>query len=148
MVAKMNVEFRGRAQFKTIECPQRRCDLAPKMLFFKTKSKVFFGFHILPGMTELHRGFDLRLGLGSPLHTYTATHKEWTLPNGGGVWHITPCLVKIWPMPKHPWPIPGLIFISYQAEQPPVFKQNIWWGVSRKTPHQMFCLNTGGCSAW
>ena len=74
MVSEKNAEFRGRAQFITIECPQRRCDLAPKTLIFKTKSKVFFGFHILPGMTELHRGFDLRLSLGGLLHTYTATH--------------------------------------------------------------------------
>ena len=50
----------------------------------KRNTKSFFGFHILPWMTELRRGFDLRLGLGSPLHSYTATHKEWTLPNGGG----------------------------------------------------------------
>ena len=42
MVSKKNAEFRGRAQFITIECPQRRCDLAPKTLIFKTKSKVFF----------------------------------------------------------------------------------------------------------
>ena len=42
MVSEKNAEFRGRAQFITIECPQRRCDLAPKTLIFKTKSKVFF----------------------------------------------------------------------------------------------------------
>ena len=42
MVAEKHAEFRGRAQFITIECPQRRCDLAPKTLIFKTKSKVFF----------------------------------------------------------------------------------------------------------
>ena len=58
--------------------------LAPKMLFLKRNPKFIFGLHILPWMTELHRGFDLRLGLGSPLHTYTATQKVWTLPNGGG----------------------------------------------------------------
>ena len=85
MVSEKNAEFRGRAQFITIECPQRRCDLAPKRLFSKRNPKFFFGFHILPWMTELHRGFDLRLSLGGPLHTYTATHMVWTLPNGGGV---------------------------------------------------------------
>ena len=148
MVSEKNAEFRGRAQFITIECPQRRCDLAPKTLIFKTKSKVFFWipYSSMNDRTapRVWPPFGSRK---SPSHLYCNTLVVNSSKWGGGR-HITPCLVKIWPMRKHPWPIPGLIFISYQAEQPPVFKQNIWWGVSRKTPHQMFCLNTGGCSAW
>ena len=74
MVSEKNAEFRGRAQFITIECPQRRCDLAPKTLIFKTKSKVFFWIPYSSMNDRTARGFDLRLSLGGPLHTYTATH--------------------------------------------------------------------------